>query len=248
MTGFLFTMQAALVSFTRLPVAGKNVQAAHFERAIAFLPAAGLATGIIAAACYWLVQLFFPPGIAIFTALLAGILATGALHEDGFADCCDGFGAGTDPQSIQRIMKDPAAGSYAAIGLIALLAGKYLFLAHTLPEKHLAILPAMHLLARLVPLFIVASTPACNSHTAKMSANLQLSGRQLFGATVFTLAVSLVLLPAYLLLLATVAMIVLSLACRSFFIRRLGGYNGDCLGAGEQLGECLVLLFCAAYF
>ena len=51
-------------------------------------------------------------------ALLVRILITGALHEDGFADFCDGFGGGTTRERTLEIMKDSHIGTYGVIGLI----------------------------------------------------------------------------------------------------------------------------------
>lgn len=248
MSYYFLCFQAAVISFTRLPLSGKHLQPAHFRDAVAWLPVAGLVVGLIATGGYALSQCFFPVPVSIFVALLLAILATGALHEDGFADCCDGFGGGQQPDDMQRIMKDPTIGSYGAIGLMLLLGGKYLFLMQTVAEKHLLILPAMHVLARFVPLLLIASTPPVNNPQAKMSAGLTVSRARLVWAGFFSAGVALILLPAGLCLLLAVALLLLSLIWRAFVIRHLGGYNGDCLGAGEQLAECLILLICVAYF
>jgi adenosylcobinamide-GDP ribazoletransferase len=53
---------------------------------------------------------------------------TGALHEDGFADVCDGFGGGWTKEKILLIMKDSRIGAYGAIGLLAILGSKFLLL------------------------------------------------------------------------------------------------------------------------
>ena len=51
-------------------------------------------------------------------ALLARLLVTGALHEDGLADFCDGFGGGTSREKILSIMKDSHIGTYGVLGLL----------------------------------------------------------------------------------------------------------------------------------
>ena len=43
----------------------------------------------------WITAEFLPVQIAVLMALAARLLVTGALHEDGLADFCDGFGGGT---------------------------------------------------------------------------------------------------------------------------------------------------------
>jgi len=46
----------------------------------------------------------------------ASLLLTGAFHEDGFADVCDGFGGGRTRDAVLSIMKDSRVGAYGAIG------------------------------------------------------------------------------------------------------------------------------------
>ena len=62
-------------------------------------------------------------GLALLS-LGAGVLLTGAFHEDGFADTCDGFGGGWTKSKILEIMKDSRLGTYGAVGLGLLLALK----------------------------------------------------------------------------------------------------------------------------
>ncbi len=75
---------------------------------------------------------------------------TGALHEDGFADVCDGFGGGTTPERVLAIMKDSRVGAYGAIGVVLMLGLKWTALA-ALP---VALLPpvvvAAHSMSRWV--------------------------------------------------------------------------------------------------
>jgi cobalamin synthase len=35
---------------------------------------------------------------------------------------------------------------------------------------------------------------------------------------------------------------------KSLFEQKIGGYNGDCLGATQQVTECLLLLAAACYY
>ena len=57
---------------------------------------------------------------AMLAALAVGLLLTGALHEDGFADFCDGYFGRRDPQKILAIMKDSRIGSFGVVALIIL--------------------------------------------------------------------------------------------------------------------------------
>ncbi|MEM8662531.1 MAG: adenosylcobinamide-GDP ribazoletransferase, partial [Pseudomonadota bacterium] len=46
------------------------------------------------------------------------IIVTGALHEDGFADCADGFWGGSDPERRLAIMRDSRIGTYGVLALV----------------------------------------------------------------------------------------------------------------------------------
>ena len=86
--------------YTRLPVPPAARQAAaqslaHFPRAVRILPLAGALLGafaaLVLAAAF---GLGLSPLLAALLALSCLIILTGALHEDGLADCADGFFGG----------------------------------------------------------------------------------------------------------------------------------------------------------
>ncbi|MCU0476855.1 MAG: adenosylcobinamide-GDP ribazoletransferase [Anaerolineae bacterium] len=74
-----------------------------------------------------------PPEAAAFVVLLAWVVVTGGLHLDGFGDSCDGVLSTAAPERRLEIMKDPRTGSWAVIGLVMLLLGKWLAIAQTAP-------------------------------------------------------------------------------------------------------------------
>ena len=83
---------AAAIFFTRLPLPALPVLLPEDERrATACWPLVGAGVGAAVAGVAWLAAQSFPPGVAAGLALAAGLLLTGALHEDGFADVCDGL-------------------------------------------------------------------------------------------------------------------------------------------------------------
>jgi adenosylcobinamide-GDP ribazoletransferase len=54
------------------------------------------------------------------TAIAAWVLSialSGAIHVDGFLDCCDGLFAMASPQRRLEIMRDPHHGTYAIVGM-----------------------------------------------------------------------------------------------------------------------------------
>ncbi|GGB42496.1 hypothetical protein GCM10011502_14770 [Oceanisphaera marina] len=53
----------------------------------------GLLIGLLCALVFWLGTLLFSPLVAAVASTAFGIKMTGAFHEDGLADTCDGLGA-----------------------------------------------------------------------------------------------------------------------------------------------------------
>src|ERR1700741_3659104 len=112
----------ALQFFTRLPVPRWVGFEAHWlNHASRYFPLVGLVVGPIAAAVYGAAAWLFPGPVAGMLSTAACIYATGAFHEDGFADMCDGFGGGMTAERVLEIMKDSRIGAYGAIGTICLL-------------------------------------------------------------------------------------------------------------------------------
>jgi adenosylcobinamide-GDP ribazoletransferase len=113
--------------FTRLPIPELDRElAAHsmpdFARATGLLPLAGAFIGALAAlALGAAVLLGLPPLLASPISIAALVLLTGALHEDGLADCADGFGGGTSRERKLEIMKDSRIGTFGAVALLLAL-------------------------------------------------------------------------------------------------------------------------------
>lgn len=106
----------AIALLTRLPVK------AEFDRsapAVWAYPLAGLfvaaLSGVIVTLSLWLgLAAPFAAGLWI----VSTTLMTGAMHEDGLADCADGFWGGWEPARRLEIMKDSQIGTYGVLALI----------------------------------------------------------------------------------------------------------------------------------
>ncbi len=85
----------------------------------------GILVGSIAALVYYIASLIFTIEIAIVLSMVCSVLTTGAFHEDGLADSCDGFGGGWTKDKILLIMKDSRLGTFGVIGLFAILVLKF---------------------------------------------------------------------------------------------------------------------------
>jgi len=82
----------------------------------------GFGFGVGYAAIMWAGDLLgMAPLIAAVLAIAGGLILSGGLHEDGFADMTDGFGGGSTAEDKLRIMKDSYIGSFGVCALILIL-------------------------------------------------------------------------------------------------------------------------------
>ncbi len=234
---------AALRFFTRLPVpAWVGHSSEQLNHAARYFPLVGIIVGAIGAAVTELAALTLPIGIAVLLGMAATVLATGGFHEDGFADSCDGFGGGWDKARVLAIMKDSRIGSYAAIGLGLLLLTKW----NALVEIDAAFGPPLlalslcagHAVSRLASTVLIYFLEYVRDDDSSKSKPLaqHMSKAELAIASLCGLAPCLLLPPGDMLFgLAATALATLFAA--RYFLRRIGGYTGDCLGATQQVAE-----------
>jgi adenosylcobinamide-GDP ribazoletransferase len=234
----------ALGFYTRLPVP-KDQDYSQLPQASIYLPLVGWLVGGLSGLCFYVTNLIWPQTVAVILSLLCGILLTGAFHEDGFADVCDGFGGGYDKQRILEIMKDSQIGAYGALGLLLLMSLKISLLI-TLPSGFIPLIFfAGHSISRFQPLLLMQRYDYARSDNSKGSAAVfKPSPQELCFAGVFAL-LPLLLLPLLCSLVIPVIFLVnWRLGC--YFYCHIGGYSGDCLGTSQQLSEVVFYLFVSA--
>lgn len=237
---------AALVFFTRLRLPEiPDLSPGDLRRSATYFPLAGWLVGGVAAATWWLAARYFPPSLASGLSLAATILLTGAMHEDGLADVCDGFGGGHTKEKILTIMQDSRVGAFGAIGLVLALGLKWQQVAALPAAVTAPALVAGHALSRSGSIALMASLDYVREGPGKARALVsRLRGWRL-AATIAIGASSLALLPLRL-WWAALAVLTTHLGARYWFRLRIGGYTGDCLGAAQQIGELAFLLFLGA--
>jgi len=234
----------ALSFYTRLP-APKIKDYSQLPQASIYLPLVGWLVGGLVGLCFYLANLLWAQTTAVILALIAGIFLTGAFHEDGFADVCDGFGGGYDKQRILDIMKDSQIGVYGALGLILLMFLKISLLSSLTATSLPFVLYAGHSLSRLQPLILMRMYDYARSVNSKGgAAAYRPSTNELLFASAFAL-LPLALLPLQC-GLAVPFMLLINWRLGCYFHRHIGGYTGDCLGTSQQVGETVFYLTISA--
>ncbi|QID16670.1 adenosylcobinamide-GDP ribazoletransferase [Nitrogeniibacter mangrovi] len=229
----------ALGFFTRIPIPGwVPFSTDRLNHAARFFPWVGIVVGVAGAAVFWFARQWLPASLSVILSMAATIRLTGAFHEDGFADTCDGLGGGWDKTQALTIMKDSRIGSYGAAGLVLMLLAKAAALveiaAHGTPGAITAMI-AGHALSRFASTSLIHTLVYVREDETSKSKPLarQLSDMELVVAGLGGLA-PLLLLGWIEVVGGGVAVLIVTWWAARLFKRRLGGYTGDCLGAAQQ--------------
>lgn len=233
---------AAFTLLTRIPLpvdhqaAGKRA-----AEAVWAYPLVGAVLGAIAAlVANFALWLGVPVGITAALTIFVLALATGALHEDGIADCADGLAGGQTPQKRLSIMKDSRIGAYGAVALILVLLARWSGVA-ALIETGSLFWPmiAVGTVSRLP--MIAAMTLMEHARNDGLSASVGRPPAQslglALGITLIILLISLGIVGLSLLLWVGLATLPLFLVAQ----RLIGGQTGDILGGSQQIGEVAAL-------
>ena len=234
-----FVLALQFMTRLRLPVEAAFTAQAQAESP-RWYPGAGLVIGLICGVIAWGASLFWPPLVAVLVATAAGLIVTGALHEDGFADACDGLGGTRPKEQVLEIMRDSRIGTYGVLGLGLMLGTKVATLA-ALPMGALPfVLIAGHAVSRASMLWVMASSEYIRETGAASGVAGGLDQRSVVTGAV-TAAVTLLplvfVLPVLALPLGLAGLAAGHYAMRRRYEARLGGYTGDCLGAVQQCSE-----------
>ena len=233
----------ALQFFTRLPIpAWVGFDHAWLQNASRYFPLVGIVVGAIVAAVYAAAAWLWPAPVAVLLSTAAGIYLTGAFHEDGFADMCDGFGGGMTRERVMEIMKDSRIGTYGAIGMALLVGLKCTLLAAMPPLQVIIALLIAHPLSRLAAAALIWRLEYARAEGKAKPLAQEMSNKEFAIASACALAPVMIFGAtgqlAWLALGACVlAALLVAVWLGAKCVRRIGGYTGDCLGAVQQLAE-----------
>jgi len=229
----------ALQFLTRLPLPQRSDHSPDALAASAkWFPLAGLIIGALLSASLAL-GAWINPWLGALFAIACWIGITGGIHLDGLCDLADALGgAHRDPEQFLRIMRDPHSGVFGNIALWLVLSTKLILLMLLATQADalwtMLLIPAW---VRLGPVIWAQTLPALGAGLGQRFGQIS----QPLSWSVWTLllgAASWYRAPA--LLLAPLLLLLWWL----FLKYRVKGMNGDCLGAGVEFTEALLL--CAA--
>ncbi|HEY0800126.1 MAG TPA: adenosylcobinamide-GDP ribazoletransferase [Steroidobacteraceae bacterium] len=245
----------AVQFLTRMPVPRfEGFEPNWLSQSARYFPLVGTLVGWIGVGVWWLSSLCFPRAIAVGLMISVTVLVTGAFHEDGFADVCDGFGGGATRDAILAIMKDSRVGAYGAIGVTLILGMKWATLTALPRATFPAVVVGASMVSRWCATALIWRMDYVRNHPDAKSKPLA-DGLGTMDWLVSGLLGAIALLPLAFLLdftadppwwRACLAAVTIAFAATFFagryFIRHIGGYTGDCLGAVQQITELGIVL------
>jgi adenosylcobinamide-GDP ribazoletransferase len=232
----------ALGYFTRVPVPRwVGYEPAYLNASARYFPLVGVLVGGVGAIVYLAALRVFPAGVAVLLSMAATLLLTGAFHEDGLADCFDAFGGAWKRDDVLRIMHDSRIGAFGAIALMVALALKWQTLAAMPPMRAAWLIVAAHATSRTMAISYLCTLDYVRAEgKAKPVA-------QKMGVGAFLLAAAFGLpwlfWPDWRMACVMLGVLaVMRFLLGRYFVKRIGGYTGDCLGLAQQLFELALYL------
>ena len=241
----------AISFFSRIPLPQRVWKTippnANLANAVIAFPVIGLIIAAFPAFVWFSASQALPTLAASGLAIACGLIITGALHEDGLADCADGFGATGDREKTLEIMRDSRIGTYGAIALIMSIGLRWVALASLDPVTGVYALFVCHPVSRAtISLAMQFANYARPSGLGKtVEEGMPEYGFAITTLIAFALAIAIGGIPGVIAFIGAYVMAWLVLAVLKY---RLDGYTGDGLGAMQQVSEITVLLiFAGAY-
>lgn len=219
---------------TRLPLPARGYTPERWARAPQHFATVGLGLGAVLAGLFWGATQLWPQALSAVIVLGFGLVITGALHEDGLADCLDGLGGGRDRVRALEIMRDSRIGAYGALGLGGVLALQAVALSTAPLEIGIGAILIGHTQSRAMMAHALGQTRYIRKRGAGTGLDRPL-GRAGWAMTSGAMALGVLASLPFLGLSGAGAAVlsgVLSGAVwRRWTLRRLGGDTGDTLGA-----------------
>lgn len=234
-------LATAVGFYTRLPVRNVSPESPDLAAAVPWFPLVGAGIGSLVAAVYAAFAEVVPSILAATVAAATGALVTGAFHEDGLADVADAFAGGWTVERRLEILDDPRLGTFGVIALVASFLTRVTAIATLDAYGALALLPAAHALSRAPAVVLMRRQRPARSEGLAATLAAGIDARH--EATAVGLAVVVCALLVGVWALPAVVLTALVAAGMTLLARRkIGGTNGDVLGATQQLAELAMLV------
>ncbi|XDD48266.1 adenosylcobinamide-GDP ribazoletransferase [Leptospira sp. WS39.C2] len=230
------------------------------HHSIKYSPTVGFFLGSLQFVVFLLFQFLFGPTIAFVISLGFLLILTGAFHEDGFSDFCDGIGGGWKREDILRIMKDSRVGSFGAVGISLLVLLKILGVSESFRQYEIKGYQFMvnantqyqllsvwlyfvsaHSLSRFLSVFMMKLLPYAKEEGYAKPMAKEITWPQILFASLLGILPYMYL--SYLhpnFFLSLLCIIPSYIYMYRLMNRWIQGFTGDCLGAVQQVVETCI--------
>ncbi len=231
------TPLVASLSFLSRIAPARVYEDAVLARTVKYFPLAGLVIGVLVTLPFYLGFLRGHPWLQAWTLLMLSLWITRGLHWDGWCDLFDAWGSGARGERFWEIVKDSRLGAFGAMALFMGLAGELVLLHGLLQDRAYEAVVWAFVLGRGT-----AGALACAGRSLARQGGL---GRTFLpGATPWALVLVTAQVIGLGLLTRPVQLMAPALAVAFLGVvelwslaRRMGGLNGDFLGAAVIWGE-----------
>lgn len=209
-------------------------------QAAAWFPLVGAVLGAAGGGVFIGLAKVLPLSLAALATVAFWAAVSGVLHEDGLADVADALRAGRSPEKMLTILKDSRIGTFGAVAVVLSIVARWQALEHTMAPSVLYLCIA----AQAVPRASIVGL-AWTSRPAGEGLGHALSSTLTSPAALAALAQGVAaafLCGVWMGVEIILGCYIIARGAQWYFYRRLGGVNGDCLGATEQILEIFVLL------
>lgn len=242
----------AVQFLTRVPVPTlSGFQPDWTARSARYFPVVGALVGLVSAGVFVAASMVWNGWIAALLATTAGILITGAFHEDGLADAADGLGGGQTRERRLEIMKDSRVGTFGILALGLGIGLKVAAMAQLPVAVVVALMVAAHAGGRGAAVLVMRLLPYAGdmAHAKVKPVADGLTTSETVAALVFA-----ALAMAAAVWITPVGTVVAGIAAAAsagimaaLAHRLIGGWVGDTLGACEQVFEISFLVVVVAF-
>ena len=240
----------AFIFYTIIPFPSKwySVEKLNSSR---YFSLVGCVVGLVSASVFIIPEIFVTnydsvesfetSPISVLLGMVVAVLLTGAIHEDGFADSCDGVLGGWNKEERLKIMKDPRIGTYGSVGLVFLILLKFYALLQIETGILSLVWIAGHALSRFISISqVFFAEYVQNPINSKSKSMIELSRFDLIVNAFFGLLPLLFI--SKVVVIGLIGTFIIGLATLFFFKKKLGGVTGDSLGATQQISEVIFYL------
>lgn len=239
---YLWDVVVAATLLTRLPL--PHAPKSAFDRqanSVWAFPIIGLfVAGITCIVGCLSFGLGMPAPITAGLMLGTSMVMTGAMHEDGLADCADGFWGGFDPVRRLEIMKDSQIGTYGVLALIIVNGLRWVALSAVISTGFSGVIAVAILSRGILPILMAWTTHA---RTTGLSYSVGRPPKQIASVTFGIASIAAFIFIGLSVIGAVFIAILVMLVIVKVAKSKIGGQTGDVIGATQVLTETALLLW-----